>query len=154
MQAGCQIAALPGLPTGKCTQSDGSDSLPVGANLGSVNKNGVVTVRSVIDINQVNAASVSIVNNQTTVGQWVSVGWIYLDNNGGLWFQKDPAAQWTMAVNAKINANFGLSFLPPGGAKLAYIKNPPKTAPIGNNLQTARCFIKGRALVPGTLGFS
>ncbi len=123
----------------------------VGANLGSVNKNGVTTVRSVIDANQVNAAqTLTIVNNQTVVASWTPVGWIYLDNNGGLWFQKDPTAQWTMAFNANVNAYFGLSLTPPVGQNPVYLPNPPKTAPIANNLQTVKCFTKGRALVPGT----
>jgi hypothetical protein len=151
--AGCQVAVVPGVPSGKCQQTDGADSLAVGTTLGSVNKNGTVTVRSVIDINQVNAlASQTIVNNSTVANNWVAVGWIYLDNNGGLWFQKDPLSQWTVAFNANINAYFGISVTPPSAQNPVYIPNPPTVAPIANNLQTVKCFSKGRALVPGTLG--
>jgi hypothetical protein len=149
----CQVAAAPGIPDGKCTQTDGADSLPVGNPLGSVNKNGVTTVRTIIDINRVNAGSTpTTVNNQTVVSNWLAVGWIYLDNNGGLWFQADPLAQWTLTFNANINAYFGISVTPPSAQNPVYIKNPPTSAPISNNLQTVKCFQKGRALVPGTLG--
>ncbi len=150
-QSGCQVASLLGVPAGKCPQSDLTDSLPVGANIGSVNKNGVTTIRHVIDINQVNAASsFTIVNNVTVVAGWASVGWLYLDDNGGLWFQKDPAAQWTTAYNANINAYFGLSLTPPIAQNPVYVAKPPTSAPINNNLQTTKCFTKGRALTPGT----
>jgi hypothetical protein len=148
----CQYAVIAGFPNGSCPQTDLSNSLPVGATLGSVNKDGVVTARSVVDINQVNAAgSTQIINNQTVVSTWVSVGWLYLDNNGGLWFQKDPAAQWTFTMNVNINQYFGLSFTPPAAQNPQYIKNRPTTTPIANNLQTTKCFRRGRALVPGAL---
>jgi hypothetical protein len=151
--AACQVAVVSGIPNGKCQQTDGADSLGVGTTLGSVNKDGDVSTRNVIDINQVNAlASQTIANNQTVVNNWVAVGWIYLDNNGGLWFQKDPLSQWTVTFNANINAYFGISVTPPSAQNPVYIKNPPKAAPIANNLQTVKCFSKGRALVPGTLG--
>jgi hypothetical protein len=80
----CQLAAKPGAPSGSCQQTDGSSSLSIGTSLGPVNKDGKTTVRSVIDVNQVNAAvNPQIVNNQMVVGSWEPVGWIYLDNNGG-----------------------------------------------------------------------
>jgi hypothetical protein len=151
--AACQIAAAPGIPDGKCTQTDGADSLPVGNPLGSVNKDGVTTVRAIIDINRVNAGSTqTTVNSQTVVSNWVAVGWIYLDNNGGLWFQADPLAQWQISFTANLNAYFGISVTPPAAQNPMYIKNPPTSTPIANNLQTVKCFQKGRALVPGTLG--
>ena len=148
----CAVAIVPGYPNGPCPQTGLSNSLPVGATLGSVDKSGAVTARSVVDINQVNArASTVVVNNQTVVSNWVSVGWIYLDNNGGLWFQKDPAAQWSIAVNVNINQYFGLGITPPAAQNPVYILNPPTSSPLNSNLQTTRCFGKGKGLVPGTI---
>jgi hypothetical protein len=151
----CQLAVNRGAPSGGCQQSDGSWSLSIGTSLGPVNKDGTTTVRSVIDVNQVDAAvNPQIVNNQTVVGSWASVGWIYLDNGGGLWFQKDPAAQWTSTVNVNITQYFGLSVTPPIGQSPVYIKNRPTVTPIANNLQTTMCWSNGRALVPGTTLYS
>ena len=108
-----------------------------------------------IDVNQVNAAtSFTIANNQTVVANWTSVGWIYLDNNGGLWFQKDPLAQWSIAANLNINAYFGISIMPPAGQNPVYIANRPTSAPIGSNLQVTKCWRNGRGLVPGWNGSS
>jgi len=146
----CQLAVNPGAPSGSCQQTDGSNSLSIHTTLGSVNKNGVTTVRSVIDVNQINVGiNPQIINNQTVVSGWASVGWIYLDNNGGLWFQADPSAQWTVAVNLNVNQYFGLAFTPPPAQTPVYVKNRPTVAPINNNLQAAMCWANGRALVPG-----
>ena len=148
----CEVAIKPGFPSGTCRQSDLQESMGVGDSLGPVNKDNVETIRSVVDINQVNAATdIHIVNNQTVVGRWAAVGWIYLDNNGGLWFQKDPQAQWSLGLNFNINQYFGLTITPPPGQNPYYIANHPTTAPGGKDLQVTKCFSKGRGLVPGAL---
>jgi hypothetical protein len=148
-----QVAELPGLPVGPCTQTDGTTSLPVGATLGSANVNGATTTRTVIDINQVNGlASQTIANNQTVINNYVSVGWMYLDNAGGVWFQKDPTSSWTASINLNLNAFFGIGITPPNAKNPEYIPNPPKVSAATDQLQTTKCFTKGRALVPGTLG--
>jgi hypothetical protein len=144
------VAVAPGKPSGSCTQTDGSNSLPVGATLGSVNKNGVADPRNVVDVNQVNAiASTTIVNNQTVVTNYTSVGWLYLDNNGGRWFQKDPAAQWTVAINVNVNKYFGFSLTGPTAQNPVYVSNPPQAAPITDSLSTTKCWSQGSSLVPG-----
>jgi hypothetical protein len=146
----CQLAVNKGAPSGTCQQTSGSNSLAIGTTLGSVNKNGVTTVRTVVDVNQINlGVNPQIINNQTVVSSWAPVGWIYLDNNGGLWFQADPAVQWTTAVNVNINQYFGLAFTPPPAQVPVYVKNRPTVAPINSNLQATMCWFNGRALVPG-----
>jgi len=126
--------------------------LAVGSTLGSANKNGVVTARSVVDVNQVNAlASQTIANNQTVINNYTSVGWLYLDNNGGMWFQADPLAQWTTSMNLNINQFFGISVTPPSAKNPVYVPNPPKTSAATDSLQTVECWSKGQALVPGTV---
>lgn len=151
----CSVAVRFGFPSGTCRQSDLQESMGVGDSIGPVNKDGNPSVRSVVDINQVNAATnLQIVNNQTVVGQWVSVGWIYLDDQGGLWFQKDPQAQWSLGLNFNLNQYFGLTLVPPPGQNPYYIASHPTTAPGGKDLQVTKCFSKGRGLVPGALSNS
>jgi hypothetical protein len=145
-----QVAVQPGLPAGPCVQTDGSNSLPIGTTLGSVNKSGVVSVRSVVDVNQVNGLAFnSIVSPTTVISDWVSVGWIYLDQNGGRWFQKDPLAQWTTTINFNVNAYFGLSVTPPLAQNPVYISVKPTVTSLSDGLQTVKCWAQGRALVPG-----
>jgi hypothetical protein len=149
---GCQLAVNAGRPTGACQQTDGSNSLAVGTTVGSVNKNGVLSVRSVIDVNAVNSvASVTVINNQTVAATWAPVGWIYLDNSGGLWFQKDPATNWTPQFNANIGAYFGIGLTPPNLELPVYIKSRPTALPINSNLEVSKCWMNGRALAPGAV---
>ncbi len=80
-----------------------------------------------------------------------SVGWIYLDDSGGLWFAKDPLAQWTTAYNFNFNKYFGISLTePPGKDPVAIVK--PTTPASQSNIQTIKCWKQGQALVPGALG--
>ena len=136
---------------GSCQQTDGSSSLSVGTTLGSVNKDGVTTARSVVDVNTVDAASsFTVVNGQTVAATWTPVGWLYLDNNGGLWFQKDPASVWSVQYNLNINQYLGVGFTPPVAQLPVYVK-PPTSTPLANNLEVTKCWVNGRALVPGTV---
>lgn len=146
------VAVMPDIPTGACAQTDGSNSLPIGATLGSANKSGVVAARSVVDVNQVNAlASLTPVNGQTVANNYQTVGWIYLDDNGGMWFQKDPLSQWGLGTNLNFNKYFGTTLTLPTTQNPVYVVNPPKVMAATDNLQTMACWSKGRRLVPGTL---
>jgi hypothetical protein len=112
-----------------------------------------VSVRSVVDINQVNGLSyLTRVDSSTVAADWNSAGWIYLDQNGGRWFQKDPAAQWTVTMNWNINAYFGISVTPPTAQNPVYIPVKPTVSSITDGLQTVKCFDQGLSLVPGTWG--
>jgi hypothetical protein len=144
------VAITQGKPGGPCAQTDGTNSLPVGATLGVVNKNGVAYTRSVVDVNQVNAvARTQVVNNQTVAVDYTSVGWLYLDDGGGRWFQKDPAAQWTIAMNVNINQYFGISVTPPSAQNPVYVAKPPQISPVLDSLSTTKCWSGGTSLVPG-----
>lgn len=147
------LAEAPGKPTGSCQQTDGSPSLAVGTTLGSVTDANGQHVRSVVDVNQVNALnSQTILNSQKVANNFASVGWIYLDDQGGMWFQKDQQALWTTAYSINFNKYFGIAITPPPGQNPVIIAKPPTTSPIGSNIQTVKCWKDGSALVPGTLG--
>jgi len=104
-------------------------------------------------VNQVNALnSQTILNNQKVGNNWISVGWIYLDDGGGLWFQKDAQALWTTAFNVNFNKYLGITLTPPIAQNAVIIPKPPTTNPAMNNIQTIKCWKDGSALVPGTLG--
>lgn len=149
-QPKCQVGVIKGTPSPgtSCTQTSGSNSLPIGATVGAVNSQ----PRSVVDINQVDTgAGNTIVNGNTIASNLQSVGWLYLDNNGGRWFQKDPAAQWTTAINVNVNAYFGIGVTPATAQTPTYV---PKqlTNPIDSNLVDIKCFTQGAGLSPGTWG--
>ncbi|HEV2737599.1 MAG TPA: hypothetical protein VGU66_03375 [Candidatus Elarobacter sp.] len=92
-------------------------------------------------MNQVNALnSQTILNNQKVGNNWISVGWIYLDDGGALWFQKDSLALWTTAFNANFNKYLGITLTPPIGQNPVIIPKPPTTNPAGNNIQTIKCW--------------
>jgi hypothetical protein len=134
-------------------QNDGANSLPIGATLGSVNKNGVVRARSVIDVNKVNAlAAQQVVNGKTAVNNYQSVGWLYLDDQGGVWFQFDPLTPYSISVTWNVHRYFGLPLNIPNHPRYpVYVATPPKVAAANNHLQTVTCWGKGRTLVPGTV---
>jgi hypothetical protein len=100
------------------------------------------------------------VNGQTVSATEVSVGWLYVDNQGALWFQQDPLGAWTSSINVNFNQYFGISITPPPGKTPTYIGVPqngspvanPNSTPISNNLIITKCFQKGSGLVPGALG--
>lgn len=149
-----EVAIKFGIPDGPCAQVDGSSSLPIGTTLGQATNtaNGQTTTRSVIDVNTLSSlAFLGTLADGSAVGiNYQPVGWIYLDNNGSLWFQYDASAQWSFAINANINAYFGVTLVPPAGKNATFIGPPPKITPINNHLQTTACWSKGRGLVPGT----
>lgn len=146
------LAIVPGLPTGPCQQTDGTQSLSIGATVGSVTDGSGEHIRSVVDVNQVNGINSQVIaNNQKVKNNFKAVGWIYLDDGGGLWFQKDPQAQWTIAYGVNFNKYFGLALTPPPGENPVAITKPT-TSPASSNIQTIKCWKQGQALVPGALG--
>lgn len=148
------VAITGGVPSGSCAQMDGSPSLPVGTTLGEATNlaTGQTTTRSVIDVNTVNSLAFIDTSSGAAVGiNYQPVGWIYLDNNGSLWFQYDAAASWSMGISWNLNKYFGISLTTPPGKNATFMGPPPKTTPINNHLQTTACWQHGRALVPGTV---
>jgi hypothetical protein len=148
-----ELAITVGIPNGSCQQVDGSNSLAVGTTLGEATNTatGVTTTRSVVDVNTVDSlAFLGTTQDGSGVGiNFQPVGWIYLDQNGGLWFQYDSAAQWQYSINVNVNQYFGISLIPPPGKNATYIGPAPKVTPINNHLQVTACWTKGRGLVPG-----
>jgi hypothetical protein len=103
-------------------------------------------------VNLVNTAGVNTVINSTTVAsQLLPVGWLYIDNNGGLWFAEDPLANWTIGVNINVNASFGLSLTPPI-ARAAVPVPKQMSSPISNNIVVSKCWKQGLGLTPGAWG--
>ena len=64
-------------------------------------------------VNTVPGGSFSIVDNSFVSYGDAPVGWIYIDNMGGRWFQGDPTATWPIGFNVQLNSFFGFTVTPP-----------------------------------------
>jgi len=137
----------PGEP---CHQSDGTNSLAIGATVGTVNDNGTTQVRSVTQINQVDGVNQQTIANPSVIATSLSpIGWLYEDNNGGLWFQADPNAQWTQSVTVNVGNYLGITVSPPNVQTPVYLTQKPTQ---NTGVVTIKCWAGGAALAPGTLG--
>jgi hypothetical protein len=89
-----------GPPTGKC-----NDSLKgVGDTVGLANVDGSTSQRLVADINTVFAYGGSkIVGGRKVFMSVTVIGWVYKDDAGAYWFQKDAAISWQFALTAALN---------------------------------------------------
>ena len=141
------VAVIPGppKPTVPCPQNDGSESIPVGGTLGVVNKNGEKQARSVSDINTVSSiAGTVIVNNHTVAINTAPIGWIYEDNNGGLWFQKDAAAHWSSGLTFMVTETLGINLNPPTSNSAIFVTPANARKLIDQQgVDTEKCFSQG-----------
>ena len=112
-----QLAEYQGPPTQgqDCKQSDTAPSMDVGDTLGQVDKvikgEDVQSIRSVADINQIDTdnGSNGSTSDMTLAGiSYYPVGWLYLDQDGGLWFQKDPNTEMTASISATLDGVLGV----------------------------------------------
>jgi hypothetical protein len=95
-----------GPPTGKCNDSIKA----VGDTVGLANINGITSQRLVSDINTVFAfGGYKIVGANKIFMSPVVIGWVYKDDAGAYWFQKDPAVSWQYSLTATINLTQWLS---------------------------------------------
>jgi hypothetical protein len=137
-QNNSQVAVQPRSPQPgqSCQLNDGVNSLSVGTTVGEVNVNGQVQARSVTDVTALYSYGGAVAESPNFL--YINlrpVGFVYMDNNGAYWFQKDASANWTMSFGGGVNlgsifsADFGLTppndetptALGPNPARLAII---------------------------------
>ncbi len=146
---GSEIAAtVPGPPKGKC-----NDSLKaVNDTVGLANVDGTTSQRLVADINTVFAYGGSKwVGGQKVYLSPTVVGWVYKDNAGGYWFQKDAAISWQFALTAGLNigkwiqVQAGINGTPTVNNPIPIGGSPPAEAA---HTVTSQCFSQGGKFYP------
>jgi len=137
-----------GPPTGKC-----NDSLKgVGDTVGLANINDSTSQRLVVDINTVfaYAGSQTVGGNKVFMSPTV-VGWVYKDNAGAYWFQKDAAISWQFALTAGLNLGkwlqlqAGLTGTPTVNNPFFIGTSPPAEAA---HTVTGQCYSQGEKFYP------
>lgn len=79
------------------------------------------------------------------------VGFVYTDNSGAFWFQKDASTNWNLSFGGGINlgsifsANFGVS--PPADETPHALGSKP--GKVGNHFQAAKCWANDTPVYPG-----
>lgn len=155
---GTQVAEFSGPPVqgDSCASLNGSShSLRVGDTVGTANVNGTAQLRSVKDINMLfSYVSGKTITPYARYFSDRSVGWVYEDNQGGFWFQKDSSTNWNLSFSGGVSLgsliSTGLSITPPTTDNPVPIGAKP--GKIGRNLTAAKCFTGGAAFYPGTMG--
>jgi hypothetical protein len=74
------------------------------------------------------------------------LGWLYLDDGGGRWFQADPHATWTSALSDSVKAYLGLDVAPESARTALYVRNKPRTVAVPAGLSVIKCWDRGGAL--------
>lgn len=140
---------MPGIP---CTSMSGANSIPVGDVVGSVVSGNPSErdERMVVDINTISIFANSKIEGPSKVFAGLRpVGWIYKDNGGQFWFQKDPSANWstTVGIGLTLGGWFTLEFgitPPPDSATYPLGSSPGKT---GDRGLDHRCFSDGSLFI-------
>lgn len=150
------VAIAPGTPAPgqPCSQVDGTNSIPVGGTLGYANINGQQEARSVKDINQLfGFGSSNIVNGNVMYDNLQPIGWLYEDNNGAFWFQKDPNAQWSMSLSGGVTlggiVSAGLGITPPTGQTAVSVGSTPGS--LAQNEAASPCWSQGGQFYPAEI---
>ena len=103
-----------------------------------------------MDINQLNSpVGQNIVNNNLVSSSFAPIGWMYLDNNGGYWFQADPQSKWSVSFSVELSKRFGLNVTPPTWQIPTYIPNGRAGADAlvaNKDAQVIPCFEQGKTL--------
>jgi|GEM_PF-6269150 len=151
-----QVAIAPGSPQPgqSCQLTDSAKSLGIGTTVGEVNVNGQTQARSVADVTALYSygGAVPLAPNFLYINL-KPVGFIYQDDNGGFWFQKDPQANWSLSFGAGVNlgsifsANFGIS---PPSDEIPHALGP-HPGKIGNHMIAAKCWKNDTPVFPGEL---
>jgi hypothetical protein len=150
------IAIANGPPSGPCTASDKEQSLPVGGDLGAVNKDGTASERTATDINSLYSyGNPTIINNQTVISQSTFLGFYYYDNNGALWFQKSANVGWNVSVSFSLTLggffSTDLGITPPSQNTPVYLGNDFSKYVIPHTY-TRACFSQGNTFLSNSLG--
>lgn len=148
------IAAGTPAPDRTCSQNDGTESIPVGGTLGYANINGQQVARSVKDVNQLfGFGSSNIINGTVMYDNLQPIGWLYEDNNGAFWFQKDPNAQWSLSLSAGVTlggiVSAGLGITPPTGQAAVSVGSTPGS--LAQNEEASPCWLQGQQFYPAEI---
>lgn len=134
--------------------NDNQPSLPVGSFLGEVNKNGNVESRYVKDVNQLYSFSgFNITSANVVYSDFRPIGFVYEDNAGAFWFQKDPSTNWNLSFAGGVSLGklFNLSFgatAPNDEAAVSIGSSPGK---LGDHEVAKRCWSQGAQFWNGQL---
>jgi hypothetical protein len=127
--------------------------MDIGATLGIQFDTGAYTARTVVDVNAVLAyGGAKVINGHRMILAPTFIGFLYLDNQGGLWFQKDPSLSPNFSLSAGQTINgwtVSFGFSQSLGTDAAYIGMKPTEMP---HTTSIKCFTGGRGFYPDTIG--